>query len=502
MAENTDEILCSICLNDFKKPQILDCEPSFCLICLEDYIQKVTIDNHFPCPICRRDIHLPDSEVSAFKTSYLEAEVVPECDACKGGISCEFRCENCHQYLCFTCRKVHDTLTVTSNHVVVEYIKSSEKENRDNSDPDNLSGVNPEPQIKDFCSIHHDRIADYYCKQCSVGVCCRCVVANHNGHMFVDLLDEKIHGETREELNALKVATEAQIKDLQHYSDSLKRIVTDINQSSKVSCRNVDKQVKELCSLVKRLGEDMKGKIQKSRQDQLKKCTEQLKELEAMIDNLKASVNYSENILADDSTVQTLKRISRVKKENEDISLESFQLPHVTYTWFEEEIIEDRILEDQLGVLENLDGPTFRSSFTVGKQKMMGVDIYGDEYYIQGVPCRINVVKEGKSGDLGIHLYVYISEDTNIKSCKVKWSAKLVNQTNKQHSTVKKGSNQGCLYTDIDLSWGWNNFIKLKRFADERNGFVDKNGVFFIQVTVKMIESERFNNVIFKITSS
>ncbi|XP_050390860.1 E3 ubiquitin-protein ligase TRIM71 [Patella vulgata] len=432
MAENTDTILCSICLNDFKEPKILDCKHSFCLICLEDYIEKVTTDNHFPCPLCRRDITLPGDGVNEFKTNdHLEKEDIPKCDACKSGISSEFRCEDCHQYLCSTCRKVHDTLTVTNNHVVVEYTKCLEKENRYYTDPENPSGDNPEPTIKDFCSIHHDRIPDYYCKQCMVGVCCRCVVANHNGHSFEDLLDEKIHDETREELNTLKDSVETQLKDLQNYSDSLARIVTDINLSSKVSCRNVDKQVKDLCSLVKKLGEDMKDKIQKSRQDQLKKCTEKLEELKTMIENLKTSVHCFESVLADDSTVEGLKWISQVKKENEDTSLEPFKLPVVTYTWFEEEIIDDRILGEQLGILENLDGPTFRSSFTVGRPKMMDVDIYGDEYYIQGIPCRINVVKEGKSRGLGIHLYVYISQDSNIKSCKFKWSAKLFNQTNK-----------------------------------------------------------------------
>ncbi|KAK6167668.1 hypothetical protein SNE40_021640 [Patella caerulea] len=499
MAEKTDNIICSICLNDFKQPKILDCKHSFCLICLEDYINKITTDNHFPCPLCRRDIIIPDGGVNEFEINYqLEAEDVSECDACKSGISSEFRCEDCQQYLCSTCKRCHANLTGTRNHVVVLYNKYSQKGNQDNPDQYNSSGDNPLPTETDFCSIHHDKIADYYCKPCTVGVCSRCFVENHNGHSFVDLLDETIRNEIKAELTTLKDSLETQITDFLNYSDSLKRTITDLNQSSKVSCRNVDRQVKKICSRIKKLGEDMKDKIHKSRQEELKKYTEKLEEMKILIEKLRVSVKCTENILADQSTVLWLNKIPLMKQEKQETSLQPLNLPIVTYTWFEEESICEDILLKQLGVLKNLDGPTFRSSFTVDEQEMLDTGINGYDYYIQGIPCCIRVErkKDDPSGDvyLGIYLCMDISEDSPIKSWKVKWSGKLVSRNGTHHIMDEGQNDEGSLYTSTDCNWGWEDFINWTIFADERKGFVDKDGIFSVQVTVKMIASVRSEN--------
>ncbi|XP_050416638.1 uncharacterized protein LOC126830314 [Patella vulgata] len=109
MAERKEEkINCSICLNHFTKPKIIDCFHTFCESCLYDYVIRRAQYNRFPCPLCRKSIRVPNGGVKEFSTNfYIEEKPVEDvsktavCSHHK--LEIEYYCRDCYLAVCFKC---------------------------------------------------------------------------------------------------------------------------------------------------------------------------------------------------------------------------------------------------------------------------------------------------------------------------------------------------------------------------------------------------------------
>lgn len=75
---------------------------------------------------------------------------------------------------CNTEIKTTDPSKYIKNHKILALLK---KENPDLLDPDNYV----------YCPRHLDKVIEYFCKQCSITVCVRCMFDEHNGHDLVQI---------------------------------------------------------------------------------------------------------------------------------------------------------------------------------------------------------------------------------------------------------------------------------------------------------------------------
>ncbi|XP_050395476.1 E3 ubiquitin-protein ligase TRIM56-like [Patella vulgata] len=198
MAESTDKLICSICLNEFKQPKLIDCQHAFCLTCLEDYVNKVSTDNCFPCPLCCHYVSVPGGGVGEFPANLDIAErpvckmEIPPCDVCKTGVISECRCQDCQQHLSNSCKTIHDSLRGCQDHVLVNMDDAIIDPSSDESDL----------HFKDVCPNHYEKEVRCYCKGCSLAVCSDCFVTSHSSHIFVDLHSDEIDAQTRRELKS------------------------------------------------------------------------------------------------------------------------------------------------------------------------------------------------------------------------------------------------------------------------------------------------------------
>lgn len=64
---------CKICLDPYQRPKALPCLHTFCEHCLKDYVRRHTgvRSGYFPCPICRKDIRIPDGGIEEFQDNFL-----------------------------------------------------------------------------------------------------------------------------------------------------------------------------------------------------------------------------------------------------------------------------------------------------------------------------------------------------------------------------------------------------------------------------------------------
>ncbi|CAD5229222.1 unnamed protein product [Bursaphelenchus okinawaensis] len=114
IAEESDDIVCSVCLDTYEEPRLLDCGHSFCFKCLEGLLPQ-GIENGVKCPICR--IITPNT-VTNLRINYglREAvQVLAKVRKCKeNGLVCDicdsptsennmFVCLECNHKCCHVC---------------------------------------------------------------------------------------------------------------------------------------------------------------------------------------------------------------------------------------------------------------------------------------------------------------------------------------------------------------------------------------------------------------
>ncbi|KAL4218560.1 hypothetical protein ACF0H5_023294 [Mactra antiquata] len=71
-----DFLTCSICFNKFIQPKALPCLHTYCLDCLQDYVNSFGTVGKFPCPMCRQEVTIPAQGLSGLPDNYMVANLV------------------------------------------------------------------------------------------------------------------------------------------------------------------------------------------------------------------------------------------------------------------------------------------------------------------------------------------------------------------------------------------------------------------------------------------
>ena len=162
---------CSVCLSDMvdRSPRSLSCLHTFCSECLDQLINEQRIE----CPTCREITELKSNNVQELKVNFLlgqmrdreqkqaqasnkETKCSPDkprsmCEVCQQ-TQAAFKCKDCPQLLCGTCKKRHEDIQEFKYHSVF-----------------------------DLCQEHQQAIT-HLCKQCVRPLCMRCMMLDHTEH--------------------------------------------------------------------------------------------------------------------------------------------------------------------------------------------------------------------------------------------------------------------------------------------------------------------------------
>src|SRR5271165_806176 len=139
VSDSTD---CSICLSTWDNPRsLLGCDHTFCLKCLEKYIETCDEQDHnVACPNCRNEFIVPQGGLKALSTHFMVQQLLdsrnarpPEsssstslsqqspqaiCEVCTTELATSF-CVQCTQDLCQSCSKNHSRTRATKDHKVI-----------------------------------------------------------------------------------------------------------------------------------------------------------------------------------------------------------------------------------------------------------------------------------------------------------------------------------------------------------------------------------------------
>ncbi|KAK6172519.1 hypothetical protein SNE40_016155 [Patella caerulea] len=344
MAEQTDNINCSICLNGFTEPKTTACGHQFCVKCLEDYVSKVGKDNRFPCPLCREDVTIPDGGIKNLSsTGKTETTASKTCDGCKSTPVAEFQCVNCNKCLCPSCKIPHDSF-FSDHHVF---------------------GINETANIqkgrKTFCSRHITEKLEFYCQDCCQIICKICMLSSHQDHKTPEICD--YGSEAKEELQKLKEQLDEKKVEFQNYSDEINKKINNMNESVRTTCAKIDQQVETICDDVTRGGKQLKEEVKSTCNEEELKLVQIADDTNKLIVQIEKVTENITNILNGDLIYDVFDVLPDTRKQRDDCKSYDLTMAYDVRNKFDKGQIIASTLQEMLGTLQIIRGPTLKHGF-------------------------------------------------------------------------------------------------------------------------------------------
>lgn len=253
--EQTEDIFCPICFEQFTNPKDLPCRHTICLPCLKLYIVtqnkgKVSKPCHsFPCPVCRQpvkvsDAHLPKEKIaetfpdnqSVISTGSEECgQFCGPCNEENKKVLAISWCTVCMDAMCESCTASHKRFKPCKNHHTVP-IENMVKEQATEIDFD------------EHCMQHEGKTLEVYCLDHRQMCCVICLATQHRKcehvstfeEMVTDPMDSdseenftKCLNKMDEKTYELKVKVEENIRGLENKRSEITKKVLTVVQKAK-----------------------------------------------------------------------------------------------------------------------------------------------------------------------------------------------------------------------------------------------------------------------------
>ena len=188
----SNQLSCSVCLEEYRRPRVLPCLHVFCEACLEKLVGTQRDKLRAPCPNCRKPAPLPEGGVSSLPAAFyiqhlFEVREVLEkvrnpkkaqCDKCGEGEVQGF-CRDCGQFICQHCIDVHRKWKELQGHEITSLDEVQETASK---------MVTPK-KVGSMCSKHMTEPIKIYCETCDELICRDCTVKTHRDHNY-DLIPD------------------------------------------------------------------------------------------------------------------------------------------------------------------------------------------------------------------------------------------------------------------------------------------------------------------------
>ena len=321
-----DQLECSICLDSFTDPKLLQCFHVFCKDCLEPLVLQDQHGLSLHCPNCRRSTLLPANGVSGLQPAFLVHHLFEIRDALqkvKQGQEgqktlcekCSKRdvngfCRDCGDFVCEACIEVHQTWKEYSTHKVIslEQLKSDATE------------MVPPTKKTLYCSKHPGNKLDLFCETDQELICRDCIVKTHRDHQY-DLVNEAFpkhrdaiasHLEpVKQQLNTVNKA----IHDLGTTQDQI------MDQRAAIET-DIQRKMRQLHEALEVRETELIGQLDQMMQQKLKTLSIQRDELELVQTRLNSCLEFVSDSLKTGSEGEILAMEKPVVQQVKDMCAE------------------------------------------------------------------------------------------------------------------------------------------------------------------------------------
>ncbi|XP_033100084.1 tripartite motif-containing protein 2-like [Anneissia japonica] len=254
---------CPICMKRLTQPRTLPCLHTYCLACLETWVE---VQSELKCPLCSGTYPVPEGGVQKLAPNttinnlleYVETmEKTEEEDPqkllcmCRKSPPTHF-CKECVENVCIDCKQSHKSSRLKSKkhtlYPLNELVIPSVKEVMTSQ--------------KNYCNVHKTNVLEFFCKQCVKLVCGLCRDELHkkaSEHSVVTVstacveYKTEVHGLVTM-ANEMKIQTQAHLHALETSANHLKTsrdtcknnidaCMHDVIKEMETGCQDLKKQV-------------------------------------------------------------------------------------------------------------------------------------------------------------------------------------------------------------------------------------------------------------------
>ena len=322
-----DQLTCAICLDDFKRPKMLNCFHVFCELCLQRLIvQEKQGQVSLRCPTCRRSTLLPSAtSVSGLQSAFhihhlleiqdaLKKMKEPKsvlCEKCKkvSRVATSF-CRDCGQFICATCADVHANWDDFSSHEVVSVDQLQSE----------VSKHVPPKKVTFMCSKHKDQQLRLYCETCEDLICYNCTVRVHKGHQY-DLISDTFE-EHKADIKASLGPIRKQKSIVKEKLKGLNARHCEVNEQRDQLKADIHREIQSFIDILRRREAELVNKVEQVAQAKLKKLEAQRDEVESILAHRDSCLSFVTESLRTGCEEEIVKMRKRVVEQIEEMMAE------------------------------------------------------------------------------------------------------------------------------------------------------------------------------------
>ena len=303
------EAECPLCLETVNDPKTLPCLHSFCLLCLDHHAlyARKQLQTTIKCPVCLTFFQIPEEDTfGGLPTSFhlnrlvdilaLGDDNLPfqSCSSCEENITATCYCFDCTDFFCDVCAKCHGKMKISRHHrsVLIQNLKTQD-----------VKELMHRPVM---CGekYHEKEALEYYCQECKVCICHKCVILNHNRHTMVDIREAA----EEQKMQITEVVEQAKTK-IAHFELQIAReteLFKKSREDTQAARDKVRRTIEELMRIFKEHEMEMVAKLDKVDEERQQRHTVQQERVQLLATQLKSSVEYCEAVLQRNQSFEIL----------------------------------------------------------------------------------------------------------------------------------------------------------------------------------------------------
>ena len=319
------QLECSICLDTFKDPKLLQCFHVFCQLCLEPLVSRD--GQSLRCPACRRSIPLGPNGVSGLQSDFhvqhlfeirdtLQKAKETQCEKCKKSIATGF-CRDCGNFVCDKCIEVHQTWDDFASHKLVGL---------DEVRTEASSLVSSKKPIA-RCPKHPNKSLKIYCESCSELICKDCTIRLHQGHNF-DLITEVLPKHKEEIVSSIEPVRQ-QLKTVEKGLQGIAAVEIELKRHSEATEADIHRDIDQAHQALDQRRQELVEQLHQLTRQKLKTLATQKEDIETVQVQLSSCMAYVDGSMETSTDSEVLAMKAPILKQVKELTT-SFNLPAMT----------------------------------------------------------------------------------------------------------------------------------------------------------------------------
>ncbi|XP_033111428.1 tripartite motif-containing protein 45-like [Anneissia japonica] len=305
---------CCLCMGRFSNPKLLPCIHSFCLSCIEKWVEKN--DGELSCPTCREVSQIPAGGLQKLQSNIfviglmdyvtaLNIKTVPKC-GCKKEAA--FSCRDCDELYCGDCRDAHVRMKMARDHSIIT-----------------LKEFNAIDPLEHFASkplncLEHKMPLQFFCETDKIPICVGCTLVKHprgHAHSIVDI---------KTGFEAFTTHSSQLIEESDMKLHGFRQMVEQLKEKEVVMSENYTKcetdiarQADELHRLIDCHKDEQLQDLKDSHRQKVKLLEAQVCHVELAIGKLSSMRGITQNLAKSPNQVMALMSSARASEKLEEI---------------------------------------------------------------------------------------------------------------------------------------------------------------------------------------